>query len=86
MIPTSNFPAEGSGMPNHYAGDLLHTLVLSVKACLKTAINHLNSPVNAGVEKQAQLNGAFGPMLIIQGLASLSDVSWNFRLCTENGH
>jgi hypothetical protein len=63
-----------------------NNLIVGVNACLKTAINHLNSPVNAGVEKRAQLNGAFGPMLIIQCLASLSDVSWNFRLCTENGH
>ena len=50
------------------------------------ALHGFNSPVNTGVEKRAQLNGAFGPMLIIQCLASLSDVSWNFRLCTENGH
>src|SRR5579859_1559868 len=29
MITTSNSPAKGSGMPNHYAGDLLHTMAIS---------------------------------------------------------
>ena len=29
MIPTSNSPAKGSGTPNHYVGDLLHTMAIS---------------------------------------------------------
>src|SRR5271169_258494 len=28
MITTSNSPAKGSGMPNHYAGDLLRTMAM----------------------------------------------------------
>jgi len=29
VITTSNSPAKGSGMPNHYGGDLLHTMGMS---------------------------------------------------------
>jgi hypothetical protein len=29
MITTSNSPGKGSGMPNHYGGDLLHTMGIS---------------------------------------------------------
>ena len=29
MITTSNSPVKGSGMPNHYGGDLLHTMAIS---------------------------------------------------------
>ena len=34
MITSSNSPAKGSGMPNHYGGDLLHTMAISgLSAC-----------------------------------------------------
>jgi len=38
------------------------------------------------VEKQAQLNGLLGSVLMIQCLAFLVNSLRNFRLCTEKGH
>src|SRR5436305_195064 len=36
MITSSNSPAKGSGMPNHYAGDLLHTMAISGLSRVRT--------------------------------------------------
>ena len=90
LIQTGRTEAGALSFFTPFIGDMprtlpLHRMILSVNACLKTAINHLNSPVNAGVEKRAQLNGAFGPMLIIQCLASLSDVSWTSDFALKTG-
>src|SRR5437667_6218297 len=41
MITTSNSPAKGSGMPNHYAGDLLHTLAISGLSRVRTELFEL---------------------------------------------
>src|ERR1017187_6743534 len=41
MIPTSNSPAKGSGMPNHYVGDLLHTMGMSGLSRVRTELFHL---------------------------------------------
>src|SRR5436305_14629403 len=41
MITTSNSPAKGSGMPNHYAGDLLHTLAISGLSRVRTELSKL---------------------------------------------
>ncbi len=38
MITTSNSPAKGSGMPNHYAGDLLHTMAISGLSRVRTEL------------------------------------------------
>ena len=35
------FPAKGSGMPNHYAGDLLHTLAISGLSRVRTELFEL---------------------------------------------
>src|ERR1700720_4789615 len=38
MITTSNSPAKGSGMPNHYAGDLVHTMAISGLSRVRTEL------------------------------------------------
>jgi hypothetical protein len=38
MITTSNSPDKGSGMPNHYAGDLLHTMAISELSRVRTEL------------------------------------------------
>src|SRR4051794_14282394 len=42
MITTSNSPAKGSGMPNHYAGDLLHTMAISELSRVRTELFKLS--------------------------------------------
>ena len=41
MITSSNSPAKGSGMPNHYGGDLLHTMGMSGLSRVRTELLHL---------------------------------------------
>src|SRR5450631_2156284 len=41
MITTSNSPAKGSRMPNHYAGDLLHTMAISGLSRVRTELFEL---------------------------------------------
>src|SRR5579864_8779309 len=41
MITTSNSPAKGSGIPNHYAGDLLHTMAISELSRVRTELFEL---------------------------------------------
>jgi hypothetical protein len=41
MITTSNSPAKGSGIPNHYAGDLLHTMAISGLSRVRTELCEL---------------------------------------------
>src|SRR5271154_5024096 len=41
MITTSNSPAKGSGMPNHYVGDLLHTMAISGLSRVRTELFEL---------------------------------------------
>jgi integrase len=38
MITTSNSPQKGSGIPNHYVGDLLHTLAISGLSRVRTEL------------------------------------------------
>src|SRR5947208_11150991 len=40
MITTSNSPPKGSGMPNHYGGDLLHTMGISGRSRVRTELLH----------------------------------------------
>src|ERR1041385_3851280 len=40
MITTSNSPVKGSGMPNHYGGDLLHTMAMSGLSRVRTELLH----------------------------------------------
>ena len=40
MITTSNSPVKGSGMPNHYGGDLLHTMGISGLSRVRTELLH----------------------------------------------
>ena len=40
MITTSNSPVKGSGMPNHYGGDLLHTMAISGRSRVRTEFLH----------------------------------------------
>src|SRR5579864_5244331 len=40
MITTSNSPVKGSGMPNHYGGDLLHTMAISGRSRVRTELLH----------------------------------------------
>src|SRR3954467_13082256 len=42
MITTSNSPAKGSGVPNHYAGDLLHTMAISELSRVRTELFKLS--------------------------------------------
>jgi hypothetical protein len=42
MITTSNSPAKGSGIPNHYAGDLLHTMAISGRSRVRTELFELS--------------------------------------------
>src|SRR5438445_13292382 len=41
MITTSNSPAKGSRMPNHYVGDLLRTMAISGRARVRTELFEL---------------------------------------------
>src|SRR5207245_9636436 len=41
MITSSNSPGLGSGMPNHYVGDLRHTLAISGLSHVRTELPHL---------------------------------------------
>jgi len=41
MITCSNSPALGSGMPNHYVGDLLHTMAISGLSRVRTELVQL---------------------------------------------
>src|SRR5881396_2038199 len=41
MITSSNSPSLGSGMPNHYVGDLRHTLAISGLSHVRTEFPHL---------------------------------------------
>ena len=41
MITSSNFPAKGSGIPNHYVGDLLHTIGISGLSRVRTELVQL---------------------------------------------
>jgi hypothetical protein len=41
MITISNSPAKGSGMPNHFSGDLLHTLAISELSRVRTELFQL---------------------------------------------
>src|SRR5207248_4311357 len=41
MITTSNSPGLGSGMPNHYVGDLRHTLAIFGLSHVRTELPHL---------------------------------------------
>src|SRR5437660_12836081 len=41
MITTSNSPRKGSGIPNHYGGDLLHTMAISGLFRVRTELLHL---------------------------------------------
>src|SRR2546428_2040976 len=41
MITISNSPAKGSGMPNHFSGDLLHTLAISGLSRVRTELFQL---------------------------------------------
>jgi len=41
MITTSNSPVKGSGIPNHYGGDLLHTMAISGLSRVRTELLHL---------------------------------------------
>src|SRR5271169_400994 len=41
MITTSNSPAKGSGMPNHYVGDLLHTMAMYGLSRVRTELSKL---------------------------------------------
>src|SRR5438132_4505509 len=41
MITSSNSPAKRSGMPNHFSGDLLHTLAISGLSCVRTELFQL---------------------------------------------
>jgi hypothetical protein len=38
MITSSNSPVLGSGMPNHYGGDLLHTMAISGLSRVRTEL------------------------------------------------
>ena len=40
MITTSNSPVKGSGIPNHYGGDLLHTMAISGLSRVRTELLH----------------------------------------------
>ena len=40
MITTSNSPAKGSGMPNHYVGDLLLTMAISGLSRVRTKLSN----------------------------------------------
>jgi hypothetical protein len=42
MITTSNSPAKRSGIPNHYAGDLLHTMAISGRSRVRTELFELS--------------------------------------------
>src|SRR6202795_2734735 len=41
MIPTSNSPAEGSGIPNQLLGDRLHTIAISGLSRVRTELFQL---------------------------------------------
>ena len=41
MITCSNSPLEGSGIPNHYIGDLLHTIAMSGLSRVRTELVQL---------------------------------------------
>src|SRR5436305_3814455 len=41
MITSSNSPVKGSGKPNHYVGDLLHTMAISGFSRVRTELLHL---------------------------------------------
>ena len=41
MITTSNSPTNGSGVPNHYVGDLLHTTAISGRSRVRTELFEL---------------------------------------------
>ena len=41
MITTSNSPVKGSGIPNHYAGDLLLTMAISGRSRVRTELFEL---------------------------------------------
>ena len=41
MITASNSPAKGSGIPNHYAGELLHTMAISGHSRVRTELFEL---------------------------------------------
>ena len=41
MITTSNSPVKGSGIPNHYGGDLLHPMAMSGLSRVRTELFHL---------------------------------------------
>jgi len=41
MITSSNSPAKGSGMPNHYVGDLQHTMAISGRSRVRTELCEL---------------------------------------------
>jgi hypothetical protein len=41
MITDSNSPAKGSGIPNHYAGELLHTMAISGLSRVRTELSEL---------------------------------------------
>jgi hypothetical protein len=41
MITSSNSPSKGSGIPNHYVGDLLHTMAISGLSRVRTELFEL---------------------------------------------
>ena len=60
MISTSNSPLQGSGIPNHYVGDLLHTMAISGRSRVRTELFELTvvpAPTPHPVQMHRQLPG-----------------------------
>ena len=55
MITCSNSPPKGSGMPNHYVGDLLHTMAISGLSRVRTELFKL-TVVQALTPHPVQMN------------------------------
>src|SRR5947209_10315206 len=67
MITCSNSPGLGSGMPNHYVGDLLHTMAISGFSRVRTELLHFGVVPSAPphpVQLDCQLagHGDFGDL------------------------
>jgi dienelactone hydrolase len=60
MITSSNSPTKGSGIPNHYVGDLLRTMAISGRSRVRTELFELTvipAPAPHPVQMHRQLPG-----------------------------
>ena len=67
MITCSNSPAWGSGIPNHYAGDLLLTIAISGRSHVRTELLHLTvvavlTPHPVQMHRQLPRHGYLGDL------------------------